>query len=178
MLTIYTDGACKAERLPPRLNANPKYPGQKSSVIDKVGKGGWAWWVNDSLWDSGAVSETTNNRMEMLAVIEGLVTMQTHYSYEELLIISDSAYVVNCFHDQWYEKWIDNGWRNSSNKAVKNRDLWERLIELFHGHRNIVRFRHCRGHGKGGVGDAPYVAGNAQADRLAVNARLTLERER
>lgn len=154
MLTIYTDGACS------------------------LGRGGWAWWVHDRLWDSGALEDTTNNVMEMLAVIESLQAMRDHYPTEHLLIVSDSAYVVNCFHDQWYINWRKNGWRNSANKQVANQPLWERMIELFESHPADVRFRHCRGHGKGGIGDAPHVAGNAQADRLAVNARLTLEHQR
>lgn len=149
-LTVYTDGACS------------------------VGKGGWAWWVHDHLWDSGALAETTNNVMEMTAVIEALKAMRDHYPEQELLIVSDSAYVVNCFHDEWYIKWRENGWVNSSRKPVVNRELWEELIDLFESHPVAVRLRHMRGHGKGGIADAPHVAGNDKADRLAVAARKTV----
>lgn len=151
-VTMYTDGACS------------------------VGRGGWAWWVDDHFWDYGAVDETTNNRMEMLAVVQGLHAMHSHRPGERLLIVSDSAYVVNCFADQWYVRWRANGWVNSSRKPVENRDLWEKMLELYEPHRDHIAFRHCRGHGKGGAGDAPYVAGNHQADLLAVAARKTLER--
>lgn len=138
--------------------------------------GGWAWYVDDRFWDSGAVPDTTNNRMEMLAVVQALSKMAVHRPHDRLLIVSDSAYVVNCFADQWHARWLRNGWKNSNGKPVKNRDLWEKMLDLYHAHQNAITFRHCRGHGRGGVGDAPYVEGNAKADRLAVAARKTLER--
>lgn len=151
-ITIYTDGACS------------------------YGKGGWAWWVHDRLWDSGAVMGSTNNQMELLAVVQALLTMRQHHPGHRLLIVSDSAYVVNCFADQWYVRWRKNGWVNSGRKPVENRSLWERLLDLYESHPQPITFRHCRGHGRGGVADAPHVEGNRQADRLAVMARKTLAR--
>lgn len=164
-VVVYTDGAC----LTPKIT---KF-GPRSEAL---GMGGWAWWVNDHLWQNGAEENTTNNRMELLAVIKALEHLAIEHAYERLLVVSDSAYVVNCFADEWHVKWAKNGWTNSTGKPVKNRDLWERLIHLWSAHQNAVTFRHCRGHGKGGIGDAPYVKGNDKADKLAVAARKTLER--
>lgn len=153
-IVLFTDGACKTHHV-------------KSSL----GNGGWAWWVSDDWYDSGYVPNTTNNRMELLAVMEGLMSIQERYPSERVLVVSDSAYVVNCFLDEWYVNWIKNDWRNSQKKDVKNRDYWESLIEVVQRHGNSVSFRHCRGHGRGGPEDAPYVLGNDKADKLAVKAR-------
>ena len=68
---------------------------------------------------------TTNNRMELMGPIEGLRSLAGRRIAE---IHSDSAYVVNCFRDQWYVAWRKNGWRNSQKKPVENRDLWEALL--------------------------------------------------
>lgn len=149
---VYTDGACSRTR------------------------GGWAWYVHDHLWDAGAVPDATNNQMEMLAVIKALETMAKVHTYNHLMVVSDSAYVVNCFKDRWYAKWRKNSWKNGSGEAVKNRELWERLIDLFENHEGPITFRHCRGHGRGGPDDLPYLVGNDKVDRLAVAARETLER--
>lgn len=172
-VVIYTDGACKVEKIPKYVPGQPTDPRPEA-----LGMGGWAWWINKQLWDSGAVERTTNNRMEMLAVIEALETMKIERPTKRLLIVSDSAYVVNCFNDHWYDKWLDNNWRNSAGAEVKNRDLWEQMLDLYFGHDNAIQFRHCRGHGRGGIEDAPYVHGNDNADKLAVAARLLLEKKR
>ena len=165
-LVVCTDGACKIE--------SRVVKGKR--VYDDAGHGGWAWYVDDHLWDSGAVPKTTNNRMEMQAVIEAMKRLREVQPDRTLLIVSDSAYVVNCFADRWYDGWRRRGWRNSSGQEVKNRDLWEQMLDLYDTHPQAITFRHCRGHGRGGIGDAPYVFGNDQADRLAVGARKTLER--
>lgn len=170
-IILYTDGACKTDKI-------VKFrPGQRTGTKpEALGRGGWAWWVDDDMCDSGAVPMTTNNRMEMLAVIKALSAMTIEHPFDRLLIVSDSAYVVNCFAQGWHEKWAKNGWTASGGKEVKNRDLWEEMIHLWASHQNAVAFRHCRGHGRGGPEDAPYVHGNDKADKLAVAARLTLER--
>ena len=165
MITVYTDGACKNV-------ARPAVPGGSPRL---TGLGGWAWWVNDMLHDSGAVLGTTNNIMEIMAVVKGLEYMNRHLSGEDLMIVSDSSYVVNCFADGWYLRWRTNGWVNAAGKPVKNRDLWEQLLDLYEGYPSTITFRHIRGHGKGGVADHPYVEGNARADSLCVAARKTLE---
>ena len=105
-VTIYTDGAC---------SGNP-------------GPGGWGAIVIDDGHEielSGGEATTTNQRMELTAPIEGLRALPERRT---VAIYSDSAYVINCFRDKWYERWRQNGWRNSQKKPVENRDLWEALL--------------------------------------------------
>jgi len=109
---IYTDGAC---------SGNP-------------GPGGWAAIVIDDGREielSGGESLTTNNRMELMGPIEGLRSLAGRRTVE---IYSDSAYVVNCFRDKWYEAWRKNGWRNKQKKLIENRDLWEALLATVERH--------------------------------------------
>jgi ribonuclease HI len=129
----YTDGAC---------SGNP-------------GPGGWAWIVPEARWASGPDPDTTNQRMELKAVLEAVGALP-----RPLHIISDSTYVVNCFRDRWWEGWIKRGWKNSQKKPVANRDLWEPLIELVR--EGGVTFEWVKGH----AGDE----WNDYADRLAVEA--------
>ncbi len=105
---------------------------------------------------AGSDSETTNQRMELTAALEAVKTFQ-----EEILIVSDSTYVVNCFRDKWWEGWLRRGWVNSAKKPIKNRDLWEPLIENY-CERDNISFRWVKGHS----GDR----WNDEADRLAVKA--------
>lgn len=133
---VYTDGAC---------SGNP-------------GPGGWAWAVADGPFDSGAEPETTNQRMELRAVLEALTIIDG-----PVHVFSDSTYVVNCFNDRWYEGWLQRNWRNAQKKAVANRDLWEPLVEIFRQRRHELTFTWVRGHS----GDAM----NDYVDRLAVEAR-------
>ena len=74
---------------------------------------------------SGAEPHTTNQRMELRAALEGLAAIPGRRRAE---VHTDSAYVMNCFRDRWYEKWEANGWMGAGKKPVTNRDLWERLI--------------------------------------------------
>ncbi len=99
---VYTDGAC---------SGNP-------------GPGGWAWAVPDGPWASGAEAATTNQRMELTAAVQAVVTLP-----RPLLVVSDSTYVVNCFLQNWWKGWLAKQWRNSQGKPVANRDLWEPLVE-------------------------------------------------
>lgn len=119
-IQIWTDGACS------------KNPGQ----------GGWAAMIrrgsNESTV-SGSCPDTTNNRMELMAVIKGLEMLE---SKESATLYSDSQYVVNGI-TKWIAKWKRNQWKSQSG-AVKNRDLWERLDQLVHEH--SIRFKWIRGH--------------------------------
>ena len=74
---------------------------------------------------SGGEAQTTNQRMELTAVIEGLLAIPGR---RRVRVHSDSAYIVNCFRDGWWERWEKNGWKNAQKQPVANRDLWERLI--------------------------------------------------
>ncbi len=134
---VYTDGAC---------SGNP-------------GPGGWAWVVPEGVFASGADPRTTNQRMELTAVLEALGALDG-----PLDVISDSTYVVNCFRDRWWEGWIERGWRTTKKKPVANRDLWEPLVDLVRS-RGDVEFRWVKGH----AGDR----WNDLADRLATEAVRT-----
>ena len=121
-VTIYTDGAC---------SGNPG-PGGWTSILMAGG-------AKKEL--SGGEPDTTNNRMELMAVIQGLRALKRPCKVD---IYSDSAYVVNAFEQNWIDKWIRNGWKNSAKAEVANSDLWKRLLELTSTHN--VTFHKVKGH--------------------------------
>ncbi len=90
---------------------------------------------------SGGNKDTTNNVMEITAVIEGLKLLKYPCDVE---VYSDSAYVINTFNQNWLENWKKNGWKNSKKEDVKNRELWEELEELTKIHK--VKFIKVKGH--------------------------------
>lgn len=110
---LYTDGAC---------SGNP----------GKGGYGGILIYNGIEKEYSGYVESTTNNRMELTAVIMGLKMLKEPV---ELNIYSDSAYTVNAFQLGWIDGWILNGWRNANKKSVQNIDLWQELLELIKSHK-------------------------------------------
>lgn len=120
MIRVYTDGACRG---------NP-------------GPGGWAWASGPGDFSSGSDPHTTNQRMEVLAVIEAL----REHPEGPIEIVSDSNYVVKCFHDRWYEGWRRRNWKNSKGQPVANRDLWEALIPLALDSGRSVQFSWVKGH--------------------------------
>lgn len=133
-VTIYTDGACKG---------NP-------------GPGGWGAWLTSGvhqkeLW--GGERQTTNNRMEMTAVIEALASLKRPC---KVAIYTDSEYVRNGIMT-WIHGWKKRGWRTADNKPVKNIELWQRLDQLAATH--TVEWHWVKGH----AGDP----GNERADALA-----------
>ncbi len=132
---VYTDGACKG---------NP-------------GPGGWGWVVPDGVSGNGGAEQTTNQRMELEAVLRAVETLPG-----PLRIHSDSTYVVNCFNDRWYEGWLKRGWKNSQKKPVANKDLWEPLINCYLERSDEIEFIWVKGHS----GDR----WNERADELAVAA--------
>lgn len=117
IINVYTDGATSGN-------------GQENSY------GGWAYMITDGkefFSSYGGEVGTTNNRMELTAAIKGIETARDLYPEATLInIISDSAYLVNCYTQGWYKNWEQNGWINSSKKPVLNRDLWEILIPYFY----------------------------------------------
>jgi len=135
---VYTDGAC---------SGNP-------------GPGGWAWAVPHGPYRSGVEARTTNQRMEITAALKAVTSLDG-----PLDVVSDSTYVVNCFRDRWWERWVANGWVNSGKKPVANRDLWEPLVEAYQADPTRVRFRWVKGHGSDPMNDL--------VDRLAVEAAVT-----
>src|SRR5207253_7043585 len=90
---------------------------------------------------SGGEATTTNQRMELTAPIEGLRALPGRRA---VAIYSDSAYVINCFRDKWYERWRQNGWRNAQKRPVDNRDLWEALLAEVERH--VVTWHKVAGH--------------------------------
>jgi ribonuclease HI len=119
---VYTDGACRG---------NP-------------GPGGWAWAVPGGRYASGADPHTTNQRMEITAALEALRALTPEARAIE--VVSDSTYVVKCFTDGWWRGWERRNWKNSQNKPVANRDLWEPLIALALSPDAEVSFRWVKGH--------------------------------
>ena len=112
---------------------------------------------------SGAEARTTNQRMELMAAIEGLATIPGR---RRVRLFTDSAYVMNCFRDRWYERWERSGWMNAGKQPVASRDLWERLIAETRRHE--VAWNKVRGHS----GDPL----NERVDRLARAAIGSLTR--
>lgn len=113
----------------------------------------------------GAAGETTNNRMELTAALEGLRALRRP---SHVRIITDSEYLKNAFTSGWIEKWQRNGWRTAGRQPVKNEDLWRALLEAMSPHR--IEWQWVRGHGA--------TAENNRCDELAVEARRRLHASR
>jgi ribonuclease HI len=121
-IEIYTDGACKG---------NPG-PGGYGVVL-----------ISGRLKKelSGGFRKTTNNRMELLACIEGLKALKQPSA---VVLTSDSKYVVNAVEKGWAKKWRSKGWKLSPSKPAKNPDLWAQLLDLCELHK--VEFKWVKGH--------------------------------
>ena len=136
-VTLVTDGAC----------------------LGNPGPGGWACllrWRRHSREIYGSEPHTTNNRMELTAVIEGLAILKEPC---EVTIVTDSEYVQKGI-TAWMDTWKRNGWRNANKKPVKNQDLWQALDEALSSHK--VSWQWVKGHARH--------AGNLRADTLANQA--------
>ena len=113
-------------------------------VHGNPGPGGWGAILiyNDIKKEiSGGNKKTTNNIMEITAVIEALKKLKRPCNVD---LYSDSAYVVNCFNNGWIYSWIKNNWRTSNKEPVKNKELWEELYNLVKLH--DVKFIKVKGH--------------------------------
>ncbi len=122
LIEIYTDGSC----------------------LFNPGKGGWAgilMFNGKEKCISGAENNTTNNRMELTAVIKSLESLKEPC---EVNLYSDSSYVINAFEQNWIDNWRKNNWRTSNKKDVLNKDLWEKLSNLVSIHN--VHFIKVKGH--------------------------------
>ena len=135
---IYTDGACSGNPGPGGYGAILMYENNKKEI-------------------SGGSKQTTNNIMEITAVIEKLKLLKFACDVD---VYSDSSYVVNAIEKKWIEKWQRNGWKTSSKEPVKNKELWEELDLLIKKHN--VKFIKVKGHS-----DNKY---NNRCDELARNA--------
>ena len=121
-VTIYTDGAC---------SGNPG-PGGWGAILEWNG-------VEKEL--SGGENPTTNNRMELLAVISALEKLNQSCIVE---LYSDSKYVIDALTKGWLTSWIKNGWRKADKKPVLNVDLWQRLLPLLEKHE--MHYHWVKGH--------------------------------
>ena len=135
---IYTDGAC---------SGNPGPGGWGAVILDQDDK-------QKNI--SGSEKNTTNNRMELLAAIMSLKKIKTN---SEVVIFTDSTYVKNGI-TEWMKNWKKNGWKNSSKKPVKNKDLWVKLDKLCEA--NSVSWKWVKGHSSNEF--------NNLADELATKA--------
>ena len=135
---IYTDGACSGNPGPGGYGAILMYENNKKEI-------------------SGGSKQTTNNIMEITAVVEALRLLKFACDVD---VYSDSSYVVNAIEKKWIEKWQRNGWKTSSKEPVKNKELWEELDLLIKKHN--VKFIKVKGHS-----DNKY---NNRCDELARNA--------
>lgn len=137
-VTIYTDGACRG-----------------NGKEDTIGGLGIVLIYNDNIKEiKEAFTNTTNNKMELMAVIKALSLLKESCSVK---LYSDSAYVVNAVNSNWTESWLKNNWKNSKKEPVKNRELWEELLKLLSIHN--VTFIKVKGHS-----DDKY---NNRCDKLA-----------
>ena len=119
---IYTDGACSGNPGPGGWGAILMYKGAKKEI-------------------SGGMKETTNNIMEVTAVIEALKCLKVD---SDVQIYSDSAYTVNAFNQGWIYNWMKKGWKTASGEPVKNKELWQELYSLTKKHK--VEFIKVKGH--------------------------------
>lgn len=121
IVNIYTDGSCRG-------NGKEKNQGGWAALVDIDGK---------RFIIGNHVDNTTNNRMELTAVLKGYLDAIRRLPLEDELseytfnIYTDSAYIHNCYKQKWYINWEKNNWLNAKKQPVKNKDLWEDIIELF-----------------------------------------------
>lgn len=125
---IYTDGAARG---------NPDGPGGFGTILEYVDPKGQ---VHKREYSQGYV-KTTNNRMELMAVITGLEALNRPC---DVTVYSDSQYVVNAFNQHWIDGWLKKGWKRGKNEPVKNTDLWKRLLKAKEPHN--VTFQWVKGH--------------------------------
>jgi ribonuclease HI len=143
-VTIYTDGSARG---------NPDGPGGYGAILRYVDSKGQ---IHEKELSQG-YEKTTNNRMEMMGVIAALEALRRPCQVD---LYTDSQYVVNAFEKGWIRNWKKNGWKTASKEPVKNRELWERMLEAAGGHE--LTFHWVKGH----AGHPE----NERCDRLATAA--------
>ena len=121
-VTIFTDGACQGNPGPGGWGAILRYQNVEKEI-------------------SGGEKNTTNNRMELSAIIEALKLLKESC---DVLLISDSQYVCNAIEKGWAKNWKKNGWRRSNKEPALNPDLWEELLGLLEKHQVTVQW--VKGH--------------------------------
>ena len=136
-VVLYTDGACSYNPGPGGWGSILIYKGHEKEI-------------------SGFVAETTNNRMELMAVIQGLLALKERC---KVSVYTDSAYIHNAFDKGWVISWQNNGWRKADKKPVENQDLWKELVNLSKEH--IIAWHKVKGHSDNEL--------NNRCDKLARN---------
>lgn len=139
IVEIFTDGACSGNPGPGGWGALLRYQGQEQEL-------------------SGAEQQTTNNRMELMAVIQALETLKKPC---EIIITTDSMYVKDGI-TKWIENWKQRNWMTAAKKPVKNQQLWQRLDKARYGHK--VKWEWVKGH-----------SGHVENDRVDHLARQAIE---
>jgi len=126
ILKIYTDGGCSG-------NQNEENFGGWGAIME------FGPYLKEMF---GSEANTTNNRMEMTALLEAFRAIKK--PDQTIYVFSDSAYLMDCFRKKWYLKWLRNGWKTTSKTPVENRDLWEALIPFLQEH--DISFFRVKGH--------------------------------
>lgn len=140
-VTIYTDGACSYNPGPGGFGAVLVYNNIKKEI-------------------SGFDKKTTNNRMELSAVITALECLKESC---EIDLFTDSKYVADAFNKNWISNWKKNGWKTSAKKDVENQDLWKRLIELVSKHK--ITWLWVKGHNNNELNERCDKLARAEIDR-------------
>lgn len=143
-VNLYTDGAARG---------NPDGPGGYGAILTYIDSRGN---LHEKELSAG-YKKTTNNRMELMAVIVGLEALNRPCRVE---VYSDSQYVVNAFNQHWIESWIKKGWKRGKNEPVKNQELWQRLLKAMKPHQ--VTYIWVKGHAGHDY--------NERCDKLATSA--------
>jgi len=127
ILNIYTDGACSGNQNDQNL-------------------GGWGAILEFGVHEKelfGGEQNTTNNRMEMTALLRAFEALKQ--DGQHIRVFSDSSYLMDCFRKKWYISWLRNGWKTTSKAPVENRDLWEQLLPFLDRHQQVEFYR-VKGH--------------------------------
>ena len=148
-VVIYSDGAARG---------NPDGPGGYGSIIQFTDSKGV---LHEKEFSEG-FAKTSNNRMELMGAIVPLEDLTRPCAVD---LYSDSSYLVNAFNKHWVDNWKRNGWKSASKEPVKNRDLWERLLDAMKPHE--VTFHWVKGHN----GNPE----NERCDKLATSAADALK---
>ena len=132
VLRIYTDGGCAG-------NQNEENLGGWGAILEFAGAGA-AQTAQKELY--GSEANTTNNRMEMTALLEAFRAIKKEG--QQIQVFSDSSYLMDCFRKKWYVNWQKNGWKTSQKKPVENQDLWKELLPFLEQH--DIDFFRVKGH--------------------------------
>lgn len=149
-VTIYTDGSAKGNPGNGGYGAVIIYTNDKGETVEKTISGGYP--------------DTTNNRMEITAVIKALQVLTIPCKAN---VYSDSQYLVNTFNKRWINNWKRNGWKTANGNDVKNKDLWEVMLSLTKYHK--VKFEWVKGHSENKY--------NELCDKLATSAAEAVSKD-